>query len=178
MFTELKNQIFDNWNIELKVVDLAVKVDGLEEEEDNGSDDDDDDGMAAVEGTLNPFCSREVVMVLVQRLGKELQNMSLQTINSELDSLNACLNLCRFILMKDKNTNYTQIYDEDCPLKHVVQSLFDEMTSTAQQDTEQQKQTKGKNQMNEIEDFQRQMMKNQFLVSLDLVKRIQEMYHK
>eukprot|EP00483_Globobulimina_turgida_P003744 UN03750 len=105
-------------------------------------------------------------MVLVQRLGKELQNMSLQTINSELDSLNACLNLCRFILTKDKNTNYTQIYDDDCPLKHVIQSLYDEMSTTANQDKEQEKQQKDKNQMNEIEDFQRQMMKNQFLVSL------------
>jgi hypothetical protein len=173
MFTELKNQIFNNWNIEFEVEDLVVAVEA--EAEDNDSD---DMGMNAMEETLNPFCSREVVMVLVQRLGKELQNMSLQTINSELDSLNACLNLCRFILMKDKNTNYTQIYDEDCPLKHVIQSLYDEMTTTANQDTEQEKQQKDKKQMNEIEDFQRQMMKNQFLVSLDLVKRIQEMYHK
>ena len=68
MFTELKNQIFNNWN-------------GKESESKES------------ETGLNPFCSRQVVMVLVQRLAKELQNMSLQTINSELDSLNACLNL-------------------------------------------------------------------------------------
>eukprot|EP01083_Nonionella_stella_P142699 442024_1 len=144
MFTELKNQIFNNWNPNA----------GREEEQ-----------------ILNPFCSRQVVMVAVQRLGKELQNMSLQTINSELDSLNACLNLCRFLLMKDVKTNYTQIYDEDCPLRVVIRSLFEQMTQIHCSN-------KNKEKTDELQRFQRQMMKNQFAVSLDLVKRIQEMYNK
>ena len=126
MFTELKNQIFNNWNIEL----------GEEkgQETDGNNLDDEDDGMVMMDDTLNPFCSRQIVMVLVQRLGKELQNISLQNIYQELDSLNACLNLCRFLLTKDKDTNYTQIYDSDCPLKQIIQTLCDEMTKIAEED--------------------------------------------
>merc|ERR1712154_540377 len=148
-FTELKNQIFNNWNIALDEKKEKNENDEIEQE------------------TLNPFCSRQVVMVLVQRLGKELQNMSLSNIYQELDSLNACLNLCRFILAKDKDTNYTQIYDDDCPLKQVIQSLFDEMTKISNEDEKDKS-----NPHDDLEQFQKQMMKNQFLVSLDLVKRI------
>jgi len=163
IFTELKNQIFNNWNIALDEKKKKNENDEIEQE------------------TLNPFCSRQVVMVLVQRLGKELQNMSLSNIYQELDSLNACLNLCRFVLTKDKQTNYTQIYDDDCPLKQVMQSLYDEMCrirddDKKEQEQEQKDKDKKKNVEKELEQFQRTMMKNQFLVSLDLVKRIQEMY--
>jgi len=184
MFTELKNQIFSNWNVDLS--------DGQNGDPSNDVvDDDEEDGMMDLEDDLNPFCSRQVVMVLVQRLGKELQNVSLQNIYSGLDSLNASLNLCRFILTKDKKSNLTQIYDDDCPLKHVIGSLYTEMTRIANQEeskedaeeTESGDKDGGKGvglkistATSDIEDFQRQMMKNQFLVSLDLVKRIMEMY--
>merc|ERR1711972_451843 len=123
--------------------------------------------------------------VLVQRLGKELQNVTLQHIYAGLDSLNASLNLCRFILTKDKTSNLTQIYDIDCPLKHVIRSLYTEMTKIANQDNKKEEEKnehdnngggvgKGKgiglkiSTATEVEDFQRQMMRNQFLVSLDL----------
>merc|ERR1712173_146290 len=70
----------------------------------------------------------------VQRLGKELQNVTLQNIYAGLDSSNASLNLCRYILTKDKSSNLTQIYDADCPLKHIVRQLYTEMTKIASQD--------------------------------------------
>ena len=184
MFTELKNQIFTNWNVDLRNSKTAKEE--VNEEE---------DGMVDMEDDLNPFCSRQVVMVLVQRLGKELQNVTLQHIYAGLDSLNASLNLCRFILTKDKTSNLTQIYDIDCPLKHVIRSLYTEMTKIANQDNNKEEEKnednsngvgggvgKGKgiglkiSTATEVEDFQRQMMRNQFLVSLDLVKRIMEIY--
>eukprot|EP00484_Ammonia_sp_Unknown_P000319 CAMPEP_0197023188 /NCGR_PEP_ID=MMETSP1384-20130603/3970_1 /TAXON_ID=29189 /ORGANISM="Ammonia sp." /LENGTH=980 /DNA_ID=CAMNT_0042451377 /DNA_START=12 /DNA_END=2954 /DNA_ORIENTATION=- len=187
MFTELKNQIFNNWNVDLGE-EKGQETDGnnlIADENQN-----DEEMMEMQHDTLNPFCSRQVVMVLVQRLGKELQNISVQNIYQELDSLNACLNLCRFILGKDKDTNYTQIYDADCPLRQVLQKLYAEMTRVSQENAnENAAKNKNKEQGKivsptsavvggELEDFQKQMMKNQFLVSLDLVKRILEMYNK
>merc|ERR1711920_1221304 len=124
-----------------------------------------------MERTMNPFCSRQIVMVLVQRLSKELSDMSLLSIYQRLDSLNSCLNLCRFVLTKDKGTNFTQIYDDDCPLRQVIEALFAQMCKI--RDDEGNDEEKGNEEMKQ---FQRQMMRNQFLVSLDLVKRIREMY--
>jgi len=199
MFTELKNQIFKNWNVDLRAeANGAVAVPSASGSG-SGSADGDGSGSAAdgvggavgdAEDDLNPFCSRQVVMVLVQRLGKELQNVSLQNIYQGLDSLNASLNLCRFILTKDRESNLTQIYDADCPLKHVIRSLCLEMTKIADEDgkrrEERDDEAKGDGAGGgdaalqiataDLEDFQRQMMKNQFLVSLDLVKRIMEIY--
>jgi len=193
MFTELKNQIFTNWNVDLR--SPSEKAKDKEEEENannnNNDDNDDDEETVDLEDDLNPFCSRQVVMVLVQRLGKELQNVTLQNIYAGLDSLNASLNLCRYILTKDKTSNLTQIYDADCPLKHIVRQLYTEMTKIANQEGKKEEKKEDENgddgevkgfglkistATSELEDFQRQMMKNQFLVSLDLVKRIMELY--
>merc|ERR1712228_1019931 len=69
MFTELKNQIFNHWNVDLN-----------ENDEPQQKEYEDESGIVVMEQTLNPFCSRQIVMVLVQRLSKELNNMSLQTI--------------------------------------------------------------------------------------------------
>jgi len=186
MFTELKNQIFNNWNIADLGQSRPTKAPAQMAKGDDDNGDEEELVLAVAEDTLNPFCSSQVIMVLVQRLGRDLQNMSLQSIYQELDSLNACLNLCRFVLVKDKETNFTHIYDADCPLRQVLKTLYAEMTRISSE--EKQLQQHGDKTVNgedddaktiklpELEQFQRQMMNNQFLVSLDLVKRILETY--
>merc|ERR1712129_344303 len=144
MFTELKNQIFANWNAK------------TEQE--------------------NPFCSRQIIMVLVQRLSKTLNGMSLSTIYAQMDSLNACLNLCRFVLTKDKETNFPQIYDDDCPLRVVVHTLYTQMCAIRDDEQNNEQKLYCGNQDVSAQKFQIQMMKNQFLVCLDLVNRIREIY--
>ena len=161
MFTELKNQIFNHWNIDF-----------ADEESESKKEYEDENEITVLQQPLNPFCSRQIVMVLVQRLSKELNDMSLLNIYQSLDALNSALNLCRFVLTKDKETNFTQIYDDDCPLKQVIESLYDQMCAVRDKE-EVDEESKAND---ELQQFQRQMMKNQFLVSLDLVKRIREMY--
>ena len=144
MFTELKNQIFSNWN----------------------SNDDN-----------NPFTSPEIVMILNERINKDVnKTSSSQTILSNLDSLNACLNVIRFLLLKDKETNITQIYDDDCPLKNTLIQLKSKIETYTNDDESETKNNNDNDPENEFERFQNSIIKNQFLLTLDLLKRIIDMY--
>ena len=66
------------------------------------------------ENNRNPFVSRQAVIVLAQSIMKDANNntLNLGDIYGELDSLDACLNVIRFLLLKDKETNSTNIFDE------------------------------------------------------------------
>ena len=80
------------------------------------------------ENNGNPFVSRQVVMVLAQRIMKDANNntLNLGDIYSELDSLNACLNVILFLLLKDKEANTTRIFD-DRSLRLLLSKLNDKL---------------------------------------------------
>ena len=212
MFTELKNQMFLTWNIDFSEKNDNSETG---KNSDNGSENScnsnnspivDNSPLPSSVGALgrslssgplssimvsdsenngNPFVSRQVVMVLAQRIMKDANNntLNLGDIYSELDSLNACLNVIRFLLLKDKETNRTNIFDDDCPLRLLLSKLNDKLSKLIK---ELNIEINANNQSNPInnntaamknfENMQKEMMKTQMLLSMDLLKRILESY--
>ena len=109
--------------------------------------------------------------------------ITLGDIYSELDSLNACLNVIRFLLLKDKELNKTNIFDKDCPLRSLLKKLSDKLDKLVKELDIEIASSNASDAINDntaamknFENMQKEMMKTQMLLSMDLLKRILESY--
>ena len=215
MFTEMKNQMFLTWNIDFgeasndNIADADASGSGVSNNTTNNNDStptgDDANGMNNVtnpsftrslsglsnlmfdtDTSANPFVSRQVVMVLAQRIMKDANNanLTLNDISAELDSLNACLNVIRFLLLKDKETNRTNIFDEDCPLRGLLAKLNDKLNmllkelgaEILQNRNEANSDNSNVAAMKHFEISQKERMRTYMLLTMDILKIVLKNY--
>ena len=124
MFSELKNQIWMNWPSTSPKAETETEKDDL--------------SLDQVSLPSNPFCSLHVVSLFVEQLTQVRSDLeSVESVEAKigrfmerhLDSLNSCLNVVRFVSIKDRETNFTHLRDSDCPLRPAVLALKSELQS-------------------------------------------------
>ncbi|ETO11612.1 hypothetical protein RFI_25765 [Reticulomyxa filosa] len=180
MFTELKNQIWKHWDSHSETATL--------------------ESSDTLESSSNPFASSDVVMVCVQQLGKVLPSQSqchchddsksdssqhshshqhqqlptdeLHTVTQWLDPLNSCLNVIRFLLLKDKVSNRTSIYDDDCPLKEALANVQTYLKTLSNPPAKHDP----SDSIQQFNDFQQNMIQTQLQLTLDLINRTIELF--